>query len=98
MPIRRATSICKKVRALAEAEGSEVLPICAKLEQDIAELDGPRTRQMFLDELGIAESGLDRLIKCSYSLLGLISFLTYGKRRVPRLDHQKGHQGPSGRR
>ena len=52
----------KKVRALAEAEGSEVLPICAKLEQDIAELEG-EDRQMFLDELGIAESGLDRLIK-----------------------------------
>ncbi len=68
----------KKVRALAEAEGSEVLPICAKLEQDIAELEGEE-KQMFLDELGIAESGLDRLIKCSYSLLGLISFLTYGK-------------------
>ena len=51
----------KKVRALAEAEGSEVLPICAKLEQDIAELEGEE-KQMFLDELGIAESGLDRLI------------------------------------
>ena len=59
----------KKVTELAKAEGSEVLPICAKLEQDIAELEGEE-KQMFLDELGIAESGLDRLIKCSYSLLG----------------------------
>ena len=69
----------KKVRALAEAEGSEVLPICAKLEQDIAELDDPEERAMFLEDLGIEKSGLDRLIQCSYDLLGLISFLTYGK-------------------
>ena len=54
----------KKVTELAKAEGSEVLPICAKLEQDIAELEGEE-KQMFLDELGLAESGLDRLIKCS---------------------------------
>ena len=64
----------KKVTELAKAEGSEVLPICAKLEQDIAELEGEE-KQMFLDELGIAESGLDRLIKCSYSLLGLLSLI-----------------------
>ena len=83
----------KKVRALAEAEGSEVLPICAKLEQDIAELEG-EDRQMFLDELGIAESGLDRLIKCSYSLLGLISFLTYGKDECRAWTIEKGTKAP----
>ena len=83
----------KKVRALAEAEGSEVLPICAKLEQDIAELEG-EDRQMFLDELGIAESGLDRLIKCSYSLLGLISFLTYGKDECRAWTIKKGTKAP----
>ena len=83
----------KKVRALAEAEGSEVLPICAKLEQDIAELEG-EDRQMFLDELGIAESGLDRLIKCSYSLLGLISFLTYGKDECRAWTIRKGTKAP----
>jgi len=82
----------KKVRALA-AEGSEVLPICAKLEQDIAELEG-EDRQMFLDELGIAESGLDRLIKCSYSLLGLISFLTYGKDECRAWTIKKGTKAP----
>ncbi|MEG0780870.1 MAG: redox-regulated ATPase YchF, partial [Oscillospiraceae bacterium] len=68
----------KIVCAHAAAEGAQVLPICAKLEQDIAELEG-EDRQLFLDELGIEESGLDRMIKCSYALLGLISFLTYGK-------------------
>ena len=83
----------KKVTELAKAEGSEVLPICAKLEQDIAELEGEE-KQMFLDELGIAESGLDRLIKCSYSLLGLISFLTYGKDECRSWTIKKGTKAP----
>ena len=66
------------VKALADAEGSQCLPICAKLEADIAELDDPEEKAMFMEELGVAESGLDRLIKASYTLLGLISFLTAG--------------------
>ena len=66
------------VADLAAREGSQVLPICAKLESDIAELDDPDEKAMFLAELGIAESGLDKLIRCSYALLGLISFLTAG--------------------
>ena len=69
----------QSVRDLAAREGAQVLPICAKLEQDIAELDDPEERAMFLADLGIEKSGLDRLIQCSYDLLGLISFLTYGK-------------------
>ena len=82
------------VRDLAQKEGAQVLPICAKLEQDIAELDDPEERAMFLDELGIAESGLDRLIKCSYSLLGLISFLTYGKDECRAWTIKKGTKAP----
>ena len=70
----------KLVADLAAKDGAEVLPICAKLEQDIAELDG-EDRAMFLEELGIQESGLDRLIKCSYALIGLISFLTRSEER-----------------
>jgi hypothetical protein len=66
------------VAELAAREGSQVLPICAKLEADIAELDDPDEKAMFLEELGLAESGLDKLIRCSYALLGLISFLTAG--------------------
>lgn len=66
------------VKAIAEAEGSMVLPVCARFEQDIAELEDPDDRAMFMEELGIEESGLQRLIKCSYELLGLISFLTCG--------------------
>ena len=69
-----------QVQALAAKEGSEVLPICAKLEADIAELDDPDEKAMFMEELGLQQSGLDRLIQCSYELLGLISFLT---RRPP---------------
>jgi hypothetical protein len=68
----------KQVKALADAEGSTVLPVCARFEQDIAELTDPDDRAMFMEELGITESGLQRLIKCSYDLLGLISFLTCG--------------------
>ena len=66
------------VKALAKAEGSQLIPICAKLEADIAELDDPEEKAMFMEELGVAESGLDRLIKSSYALLGLISVLPAG--------------------
>ena len=83
----------QQVRQAAEAEGAQVLPICAKLEQDVAELEGEE-RQMFLEELGVEESGLDRLIKCSYALLGLISFLTYGKDECRAWTVRKGTKAP----
>ena len=70
-----------------------MLPICAKLEQDIAELDGD-DRAMFLEELGIEKSGLDRLIQCSYTLLGLISFLTYGEDECRAWTIVKGTKAP----
>ena len=84
----------KQVKALADKEGAQVLPICAKLEQDIAELDGD-DRALFLEELGIAESGLDRLIKCSYALLGLISFLTYGEDECRAWTIRNGTKAPA---
>ena len=83
----------QQVKALAEKEGAQVLPICAKLEQDIAELEGEE-KQMFLEELGVQESGLDRLIKGSYALLGLISFLTYGKDECRAWTIRKGTKAP----
>ena len=83
----------QQVKELAEKEGAQVLPICAKLEQDIAELEGEE-KQMFLEELGVEESGLDRLIKCSYALLGLISFLTYGKDECRAWTIRKGTKAP----
>ncbi|MGM9663133.1 MAG: redox-regulated ATPase YchF [Oscillospiraceae bacterium] len=83
----------RQVRELAEKEGAQVLPICAKLEQDIAELE-EEERAMFLEELGIKQSGLDRLIQCSYELLGLISFLTYGKDECRAWTIRKGTKAP----
>lgn len=68
----------KKVREYASKEGSEVFVISAAIEQDLAELDDEE-KAMFLEELGLEESGLDKLIKASYSLLGLISYLTAGE-------------------
>ena len=82
------------VKALAAEEGSQCLPICAKLEADIAELDDPEEKAMFMEELGVAESGLDRLIKSSYALLGLISFLTAGSDECRAWTIKKGTKAP----
>lgn len=68
----------KQVREFAATEGSDVIVICAKLEEEISQLDDEE-KAMFLEELGIKESGLDKLVKASYRLLNLISFLTAGE-------------------
>lgn len=82
------------VKQLADGEGSQCLPICAKLEADIAELDDPDERAMFMEELGMQESGLDRLIRSSYALLGLISFLTAGSDECRAWTIKKGTKAP----
>ena len=82
-----------KVKAIAEAEGSEVLPICAELEAQIAELDGEE-KEMFLSEIGVEKGGLDRLIQKSYDLLGLMSYLTAGKPEVRAWTIKKGTKAP----
>ncbi len=82
-----------KVKQYAEAEGSQVLPICAKVEQEIGELDED-DKAIFMEEMGMTESGLDRLINCSYSLLGLISFLTCGGDEVRAWTIKKGFKAP----
>ena len=82
------------VKELAAAEGSQLLPICAKLEADIAELDDPEEKAMFMEELGVSESGLDRLIKSSYALLGLISFLTAGSDECRAWTIKRGPKAP----
>lgn len=66
-----------KVREYAASEGSEVFVVCAQIEQEIAELDDEE-KKMFLEDLGLSESGLEKLIKASYRLLGLMSYLTAG--------------------
>ncbi len=67
-----------KVRAYAAENNSEVFVICAQIEEEISELDDDE-KSMFLEDLGLTESGLDKLIKASYKLLGLISYLTAGE-------------------
>jgi len=81
------------VKKIADSEGAQVLPICAEMEQEIAQLEDDE-KLMFLEEMGLSESGLDRLIKCSYSLLGLISFLTGGTDECRAWTIKKGTKAP----
>lgn len=82
-----------KVKALAETEKAEILPICAALEEEISGLDDDE-KIMFLEELGLERSGLDRMIQKCYSLLGLISYLTAGKPEVRAWTITKGTKAP----
>jgi hypothetical protein len=70
--------LVKKVRAYAEKEGNTVIPICAKLEEELSQLTPPEAKE-YLDSLGLAETGLNRLIRAAYATLDLISFLTTGE-------------------
>ncbi len=81
------------VKKIAEAEGAETLPICASMEAEIAGLD-KEEKEMFLADLGLELSGLDRLIKTCYSLLGLISYLTAGQPEVRAWTITKGTKAP----
>ena len=82
-----------QVKALADREGAEVLPVCAKLEEDIAALP-EEERGEFLEELGITSSGLSRLVRASYHLLGLISYLTAGEPEVRAWTITRGTKAP----
>ena len=82
-----------KVRKLAEEENSAVLPICAQTEAEIAEMD-EEDKAMFLAELGLEVSGLNRIIKEGYALLGLISYLTAGKPEVRAWTIKQGTKAP----
>ncbi|WP_448920581.1 redox-regulated ATPase YchF [Eubacterium sp.] len=81
------------VKEIAAKEGAETFPICAEMEAQIAELDADE-KEMFLEDMGLEKSGLDRLIKKSYSLLGLISYLTAGKPEVRAWTIKKGTKAP----
>lgn len=81
------------VRAFAEKEGSEVFVICAEIEAEISELDEDE-KKMFLEDLGLEQSGLDKLIAASYSLLGLISYLTAGETETRAWTITKGTKAP----
>lgn len=83
----------QKVRDYAKAEGAEVIALCAKLEEELSELED-EDKEMMMQDYGIQESGLDQLIKASYSLLGLISFLTSGKDECRAWTIKKGTKAP----
>lgn len=83
----------QQVREIAASEGAEAVVICAEIEAEVAELDDEE-RTMFLEELGIEESGLDKLIKASYSLLNLISFLTAGEDECRAWTIKRGTKAP----
>jgi len=83
----------KAVRDFAASENSEVFVICAQIEQEIAELEDDE-KKMFLEDLGITQSGLDKLIKASYRLLGLISFLTAGEKETRAWTIRVGTKAP----
>ena len=85
--------LAKKVIDYAEKEGSETLVICARTEEEISQLP-PDEAQIFLDDLGLKESGLNRLVKASYKLLGLISFLTAGEPETRAWTITEGTKAP----
>lgn len=83
----------QEVRAYAKEEQSEVFVVCAQIEQEIAELDDDE-KKMFLEDLGLKESGLEKLVKASYRLLGLISYLTAGEPEVRAWTITEGTKAP----
>lgn len=83
----------KAVHSISEEEESETFVICAQIEQEIAELDDEE-KKMFLEEMGLKESGLEKLIKASYRLLGLISYLTAGPKETKAWTIEVGTKAP----
>ena len=82
-----------KVREMAKEEGAEVFVICAQIEQELADLDDDEKKE-YLEDLGVSSSGLDKLVAASYSLLGLISFLTAGEDECRAWTIKKGTKAP----
>ncbi len=85
--------LVKPVRQIADSEGAEVLVICASAEEEISQME-PDEKAMFLEDMGIGESGLDRLVVLGYRLLGLISFLTAGPKEVRAWTITNGTKAP----
>ena len=84
----------RSIEALAAQEGAEAMVIAAKTEEDIAELESYEDKQLFLEELGLEESGVNRLIKKAYSLLNLQTFITAGEMEVKAWTYHKGWKAP----
>ena len=84
----------RRVGELAQEEGAEMMVIAAKTEEDIAELESYEDKQLFLEELGLEESGVNRLIKKAYALLNLETFITAGEMEVKAWTYKKGWKAP----
>ena len=91
---KEGNEFTQKIAEIAATEGAEVLVIAAKTEEDIASLDSYEDKKMFLEELGLTESGVNRLIKKAYSLLNLETFITAGEMEVKAWTYQKGWKAP----
>jgi GTP-binding protein YchF len=85
----------EELKASVKGENAQVVIICASLESQIAEITDPEDRQMFLDEYGLKESGLDKLIKAAYSLLNLYTYFTAGVQEVRAWTITKGWKAPA---
>ncbi len=88
-----SNELVQEVRDFAKTEDSEVFVVCAKVEEELCELDD-EDKVMFLEDLGVTESGLDKLIRASYSLLGLISYLTAGPQETRAWTITEGTKAP----
>ena len=84
----------EQVAEYAKTENAEVIPLCVKIEEELASLEGDDKNEM-LEALGLEESGLDKVIKASYDLLGLMSFLTAGEPEVRAWTIKKGTKAPA---
>ena len=91
---REGNAWTRRVEQLAREEGAEMMVIAAKTEEDIAELDSYEDKQLFLEELGLEESGVNRLIKKAYALLNLQTFITAGEMEVKAWTYKRGWKAP----
>ena len=91
--IGKENEYVKKVREYAKNENAEVISLCVKIEEELSSLEGEEKQEM-LEAMGLDESGLDKVIKASYDLLGLMSFLTAGKKEVRAWTIKKGTKAP----
>ena len=89
----KSNELVKQVEEYAKAEKAQVIPLCIKIEEELASLDGEDKKEM-LEAIGLKESGLDRVIKASYDVLGLMSFLTAGEPEVRAWTIKKGTKAP----
>ena len=83
----------KQVKEFAKTENAKVIPLCVKIEEELSSLEGDDKKEM-LEALGLKESGLDKVVKTSYDLLGLMSFLTAGEPEVRAWTIKKGTKAP----